>query len=155
MKVYSPVGYYNDPEDIMDLFPCSLFKGDEADIVVNAMHDLYGNFHEIDNPEVDACISPADASKSKDLVFSSDGMYIVVFSRGDTQALRRGDDMHGFFIDVYHLEEVPGYAEYEAELNAPVPEPDIKKMSYDELYEYTLNLSKKVKEAVQELTSRR
>lgn len=158
MKVYAPVGYYNDPEDIMDLFPCSTFKGDEADIVVNAIHSLYGNFHTIDDtPDVDTCISPADASKSDCTVFTSDGEYIVVFSRGNTQLLKQGNDMHGFFIDVYHLEDVPGYEEYEKELNTPLlpDEPDLKKMTKDELYEYTLYLSKKVKEAVRELTSRR
>lgn len=158
MKVYAPVGYYNDNEDIMDLYPCSTFKGDEADIVVNAIHSLYGNFHTIDDtPDVDNCISPADASKSPDTVFTSDGEYIVVFSRGNTQLLRQGNDMHGFFIDVYHLEEVPGYEEYEQEFTVPVlPEPDdLKKMTKDELYQYTLCLSKKVKEAVRELTSRK
>ena len=42
MFVYVPIGYYNDPEDIIDLYPGGPFKGDEADIIVNYMLDGLG-----------------------------------------------------------------------------------------------------------------
>lgn len=153
MKAYAPIGYYNDPEDIIDLYPNSTFKGDEADIIVRYCLDGYGAFHTVDHPDVDSFISPADASKSPDTVFTSNGEYIVVFSRGNIQLLRQGNDMHGFFIDIYKLVDVPGY-EYSGLLEETPEEKDITEMTYDELYDYTLDLTKKVKEAVIELKRR-
>lgn len=153
MKAYAPIGYYNDPEDIIDLYPNSTFKGDEADIIVRYCLDGYGAFHTVDHPDVDSFISPADASKSPDTVFTSNGEYIVVFSRGNIQLLRQGNDMHGFFIDIYKLVDVPGY-EYSGLLEETPQEKDITEMTYDELYDYTLDLTKKVKEAVIELKRR-
>jgi len=153
MKAYAPIGYYNDPEDIIDLYPNSAFKGDEADIIVRYCLDGYGAFHTVDHPDVDSFISPADASKSPDTVFTSNGEYIVVFSKGNIQLLRQGNDMHGFFIDIYKLVDVPGY-ENSGLLEETPQEKDITEMTYDELYAYTLDLSKKVKEAVFELKRR-
>lgn len=112
MKVYVPIGYYNDAEDIIDLFPNSTFKGDEADIVINYFADNYGAFHYIDHPDVDSYYAPDEVSKDKRMVFSSDGQYAVMFSQGDGKLLYQGDDNHGFFIDIYRLEEVEDYERY-------------------------------------------
>jgi len=161
MKAYAPIGYYNDPEDIIDLYPNSAFKGDEADIIVRYCLDGYGAFHTVDHPDVDSFISPTDASKSPDTVFTSNGEYIVVFSRGNIQLLRQGNDMHGFFIDIYKLIDAPGYEysgleESTIEKDLPFPgKPGIKEMSYDELCSYALDLSEKLKEAVIEIKRRK
>ena len=152
MKVYIPVGYYNDPEDIFDLYPSSTFKGDEADIIVKYFKDGYGNFTSIDHPDVDSYITPEEASKANDIVFTSDGQYIVVFSPGNRKLLMEGSYDHGFYIDIYCLEDDPDYEVIES--GVPEPERDITEMTYDELYDYTLELTKKMKEAVIELKRR-
>jgi hypothetical protein len=152
MKAYAPVGYYNDTEDILDLFPCSTFKGDEADIIVKYYLDGYGAFYTVDGAP-DSYITPVEASKDKNIVFTSDGQYLVRFSGGSHELLRKGSDMHGFFIDIYKLIDAPGY-EYSGMLEETPEEKDITEMTYDELYDYTLDLTKKVKEAVIELKRR-
>jgi hypothetical protein len=161
MKVYAPIGYYNDPEDIMDLFPCSTLKGDEADIIVKYMKDGYGNFHTIDGtPDEESYIGPIEASMDKNIVFTSDGQHLVHFSRGNVDLLIRGNDQHGFFIDIYKLIDAPGYEysgleESTIEKDLPFPgKPGIKEMAYDELCSYALDLSEKLKEAVIELKRR-
>lgn len=135
MKVYVPLGYYNDNEDIIDLFPSNAFKGDEADIVVNYLKNNYGAFHTIDNPDIDSFISPAEASKDSRIVFSSDGQYVVSFTTGNYHLLHNGDDMHGFFIDIYHLEEVEDYDEYANSIPEPETVEDVRKLqaTYDKL----------------------
>ena len=154
MKVFAPIGYYNDPEDIMDLFPCSTFKGDEADIIVKYQKDGFGAFHTIDGtPDEESYISPIEASMDKDIVFTSDGQHLVRFSRGDVGLLFRGSNQHGFFIDIYKLIDAPGY-EYSGLLEETPKEKDITEMTYAELYAYTLDITKKVKEAVIELKRR-
>ena len=154
MKVYAPIGYYNDPEDIIDLYPSSTFKGDEADIIVKYYLDGYGAFHTIDDPYIDSFISPKDASNDKCVVFTSDGQYIVRFSCGDYKLLFKGSDMHGFFIDIYKLTEDTDYDEYVKGLEEEDAEPDITEMGDEELEEYALGLVKKVKEAVIEIKRR-
>ena len=155
MKVYIPVGYYNDPKDIFDLYPSSTFKGDEADIIVKYFKDGYGNFHSIDYPDVDSYITPEEASKANDVVFTSDGQYIVVFSAGNRELLMEGSYDHGFYIDIYCLEDDLDYEYEPVESGIPEPERDIKEMSDDELYDYTLDLTRKTKEAVFEMMRRK
>jgi hypothetical protein len=77
----------------------------------------------------------------------------VRFTGGSYELLRKGSDMHGFFIDIYKLIDAPGY-EYSGLLEETPEEKDITEMTYDELYDYTLDLTKKVKEAVIELKRR-
>ena len=154
MRVYAPIGYYNDPADIFDLYPSSAFKGDEADIIVKYQKDGFGAFHTIDGtPDEESYIAPVEASKDKNIVFTSDGQYLVRFTGGSYELLRKGSDMHGFFIDIYKLIDAPGY-EYSGLLEETPKEKDITEMTYDELYDYTLDLTKKVKEAVIELKRR-
>lgn len=154
MKVFAPIGYYNDPEDIIDLYPSSTFKGDEADIIVKYQKDGFGAFHTIDGfPDEESYIAPVEASMDKNIVFASDGQHLVRFTRGSYELLRQGEDMHGFFIDIYKLIDAPGY-EHSGLLEETPEEKDITEMTYDELYAYTLDLTKKVKEAVAELKRR-
>lgn len=135
MKAYIPVGYYNDPEDIIDLYPSSAFKGDEADIVVSYFKGGYGNFHSIDYPDVDSYITPEEASKANDIVFTSDGQYIVVFSPGNRKLLMEGSYDHGFYIDIYCLEDDPDYEVIESSVPEPETAEDVRKLqaTYDKL----------------------
>lgn len=154
MKVYAPIGYYNEPYDIVDLFPCSTLKGDEADIIVKYMKDGYGNFHTIDGtPDMESYITPIEASKDSCIVFTSDGQHLVRFTRGSMERLQNGSDMHGFYIDIYKLIDAPGY-EYSGLEEETPEEKDITEMDYDELCSYALDLSKKLKEAVIEIKRR-
>ena len=155
MKVYAPIGYYHDPEDIYDLYPSSTFKGDEADIILNFQKHGLGNFHAIDGtPDAESYITPAEASKEKSIVFTSDGQYLVRFTGGSRKFLSQGNYMHGFYIDIYQLIDAPGY-EYSGLLEeAPENEPDITSMSDDELENYAIGLIGKVKEVVIELERR-
>lgn len=155
MKVYAPIGYYHDPVDIYDLYPCSTFKGDEADIIVNFQKHGLGSFYDIGGAaDEESYITPAEASKDKSIVFTSDGQHIVRFTHGDMKLLQNGNYMHGFYIDIYQLIDAPGY-EYSGLLEeTPEDEPDITSMSDDELENYALGLVKKVKEAVIELQRR-
>lgn len=127
MKVYTRIGYYNDPEDIIDLYPSSTFKGDEADIIVKYYLDGYGAFNTIDCPY--PYITPEEASKYPNVVFTSDGEYIVAFSRGDRSLLLSGSNMHGFFIYIYRLADV------EDKIDAEQKTVDVRKLqeTYDRL----------------------
>ena len=155
MKVYAPIGYYHDPEDIYDLYPSSTLKGDEADIIVNFQKHGLGSFHAIDDaPDEESFIAPAEASKDNSIVFTSDGQHIVRFTHGDMKRLQNGSDMHGFYIDIYQLIDAPGYENSGLLEEVPENEPDITSMSDDELEDYALGLVKKVKEAVIELQRR-
>ena len=157
MFVYVPIGYYNDPEDIIDLYPGGPFKGDEADIIVNYMLDGLGNFHSVpEGPrDPESFLTPRDASEDTRVVFASNGQYIVSFCSGSYELLRKKSDMHGFFIDIYRLEDRPDFDEYLREIEREYSEPDIKAMTTKELQEYVQGLVKKTKEAILELNSRK
>ena len=148
MKVYAPIGYYNDPQDILDLYPSSTFKGDEADIIVKYQQDGYGNFHTFDGtPEIEACYTTSEALCDNSVVFASDDQHLVRFTRGDMKLLQEGNDMHGFFIDIYKFVDLK-FADI------PGEEKDITRMGDDELCQYALDLTEKMKEAVSEIKRR-
>jgi hypothetical protein len=149
MKVYAPIGYYNDPQDIIDLYPNSTFKGDEADNIVKYQQDGYGNFHTFGGtPGIEACYTTSEALCDNNVVFASDDQHLVRFTRGNMKLLQEGNDMHGFFIDIYEFVDIPGLPEKTPEKK------DITKMTYDELCAYTLDLTEKMKEAVSEIKLR-
>ena len=149
MKVYAPIGYYNDPEDIFDLYPNSTFKGDEADNIVKYQQDGYGNFHAFDGtPEIEACYTTSEALCDNSVVFASDDQHLVRFTRGNMKLLQEGNDMHGFFIDIYEFVDLK-----DVDISGEKKD-TITRMSDDELYEYTLDLTEKMKEAVKEIKRR-
>jgi hypothetical protein len=156
MFVYVPIGYYNDPEDIIDLYPGGPFKGDEADIIVNYMLDGLGNFHSVpEGPrDPESFLTPRDASEDTRVVFASNGQYIVSFCSGSYELLRKKNDMHGFFIDIYHLEDRPDFDEYLREIERENSEPDIKTMPTDDLLDYVNKLAKTARDGIAELKRR-
>ena len=99
MNQYKHIGYYSDKEDIVDLFPSyEVLKGDEGDIIVKYMKDGYGAFHSVDNGE----LFPEDDFDGRQMK-TTDGKYIVGFSEGNWKALAKGDDDHGFYIDIWEF----------------------------------------------------
>lgn len=102
MNQYKHIGYYDDKEDIIDLYPNEILKGDEGDIVVKYMKEGYGNFHTIDNGDLfpeDEFDEDFNADRN---IKTSDGRYIVGFAEGDWKALARGEE-HGFYIDIWEF----------------------------------------------------
>lgn len=147
MLVYKPIGYYNDTEDIIDIFPSGAFKGDEADIVYKYFYDGYGNFHSIDYPDDDSFITVKQASQEQGCVFTSDGMHLVVFTKGSMDALKKGDYCHGFYIDIYALEDAQDFVDPDQEEGVPDPELDFEHMDNTKLIEtldYVVEKSKKI-----------
>ena len=156
MFVYVPIGYYNDPEDIIDLYPGGPFKGDEADIIVSHMNERFGNFHFIpDGPkDPESLHPPKDVSESGRMVFTSDGRFAVSFTLGSYQSLKKGSDMHGFYIDVYRLENRPDYDAYLEEFEEEESKTDIATMPTDDLLDYVGRLAKTARDGIAELKRR-
>ena len=46
---YRHLGYYNDVDDIIDLFPSEPLKGYEASLINSYVKDGYGNFYSTDD----------------------------------------------------------------------------------------------------------
>jgi len=104
-NIYQHIGYYNDFEDIFDLFPSGLPKGDEADIVVKYMKDGYGAFHKIDHPDDETDLDITDLNPGELVLTTEDKAYAVRFEAGAKKILmKRNPDLdHGYFIDIYAL----------------------------------------------------
>lgn len=145
MLAYKPIGYYNDAEDIIDLFPNATLKGDEADMVVKYMQDGYGAFHTIDHPDLDGYISVNQAKEYR-LVLTADKKHAVSFSMGNLTMLLDHNDQHGYYIDIYELVDEPEL-DGEAEIS-------IEDMSYDDLTGYALDLTEKLKHTIFEIRRR-
>jgi hypothetical protein len=156
MFVYVPIGYYNDSQDIIDLYPGGPFKGDEADIIVSHMNERFGNFHFIPESPKDpeSFLTPKDVSESKCMVFTSDGKFAVSFSLGSYESLKKGSDMHGFYIDVYRLENRPDYDWYLKKLKEEESKADITTMETGDLLDYVGKLAKTARDGIAELKRR-
>jgi len=99
---YKHLGYYNDVDDIIDLFPSGPLKGDEAKVIYSYMKDGCGNFYSTDDTGDILSADEFEEDFKKGLAnITEDDMYIVVFSPGDIDTLKAGDDQHGYFIDLY------------------------------------------------------
>lgn len=99
---YRHLGYYNDVDDIIDLFPSEPLKGYEASLINSYVKDGYGNFYSTDDTGDILSADEFEEDFKKGLAaITRDGKYIVVFSPGDPNTLKDGDDQHGYFIDLY------------------------------------------------------
>ena len=91
--VYRHIGYYNEPDDIKDLFLCS------ADEIVNSMFMGFGNFHQ-SNGDCESDIEDAESEHDANMFAKTDnGSHLVRYQRG-------GSNFDGWFIDIYKLMEV-------------------------------------------------
>jgi len=93
-------------------------------------------------------------SESKCMVFTSDGRFAVSFSLGSYESLKKGSDMHGFYIDVYRLENRPDYDGYLKELEEEESKADIATMPTDDLLDYVSKLAKTARDGIAELKRR-
>ena len=100
---YTHIAYYNNWEDIIDLFPNMPLKGDEADIVVNYMKDGYGHLYTVDIGEPLPFEDFEQDFQRGCALFTKDGKYLVVFCDGSKELLMKKDDEfdHGYYIDIW------------------------------------------------------
>lgn len=101
---YTHIAYYNDWEDIIDLFPNMSLKGDEADIVVNYMKDGYGHLYTVDfGITVEPFENFGQDFEKGCALFTKDRKYLVIFSDGSKELLMKKDDQidHGYYIDIW------------------------------------------------------
>lgn len=104
-KYYKHIGYFNDAEDIIDLYPSSFFKGDEAGIVTNYMQSGYGKFYSVENNENFPFDNFKFELEHQIAAITPDDKYIVTFSLGDRNKLFKNSPEHGYYIDVWELVE--------------------------------------------------
>lgn len=92
-KVYRHIGYYNEPDDIKDLFLCS------ADEIVNSMFMGFGNFHN-SNGDCESDIEDVENEHDANMFAKTDnGSHLVRYQRG-------GSNFDGWFIDIYVQYEI-------------------------------------------------
>lgn len=114
MKLCKHIGYYNDPKDIIDLFPSADIKPDMGDIVFKYMKNGYGNFHHVNqSAELQPFDDFDDDLSGGTAVMTSDGKHLVNFSYGDWKALAKGSDEHGYYIDIWEVYDEPDKEENE------------------------------------------
>lgn len=105
MKLYKPVATYNLADDIIALFPNSTLKGDEASIIWQRYNEGFGEPRKIGEVDEEAYYTEEDAKNETNFVLSGDGIHGVHFTRGSMKHLLEGNEYHGFFIDLYKLDE--------------------------------------------------
>ena len=139
MKVYVPIAYYNDAKDIIALFPNYIFKGDEADIVINQFENGFGEPIVITGTDPDSNYTKEEATAFKDGVFTSDEQYFVIFTRGNYELLKKNDEDHGFYIDIYELTEIDE------------PDEDVSVRKLQETYDKLKNIRDEIDRILMEL----
>ena len=80
-------------------------------------------------------------------------MHLVVFTKGSYDALRKGDYCHGYYIDIYALEDAPDFTDDEDE-GVPDPETDFDHMTDEQLIKTGEYVAKKMKDIVTEIKRR-
>lgn len=138
MKKYKHIGYFDDKEDIIDLWPNHTLKGDEADIVVKYWKNGYGAFHTLENGDLFPEEDFTDDLSEGNADITEDKRYIVCFQEGDWKSLAKcqdGDIDHGFYIDIW---EVAGDDNEDL----------------DELWEYAESLTNQLKEVMEKIKRR-
>lgn len=144
MKLCHHIGYYNDPEDIIDIFPSANIKPDMGDIVFKYMQDGYGNFHNV-NPGGE--VQPFEDFEDElgyTAIPTTDEKYIVVFTKGDWKALAKGSDQHGYFIDIWEVYDEPD-----------IEENEFSGMGDNEILDLASTLSENLKNVVAEIKRRK
>lgn len=87
------IGYYNDYEDIKNLFGCS------ADFIVKSMFDGIGAFYSTSGERETDIDNVNEEHDANQFAKTTNGKFLVRFERGSK-------DGEGWFIDIYKLMEV-------------------------------------------------
>lgn len=145
MKLCQHIGYYNDPEDIIDIFPSANIKPDMGDIVLKYMRDGYGNFHDV-NPggEIQPFEDFEDDLSGGTAVMTSDGKHLVNFSYGNWKVLAKGSGQHGYYIDIWEVYDEPD-----------IEENEFSGMTDNEILDLASTLSENLKNVVAEIKRRK
>ena len=101
MKEYRPIATINNSEEIINYFPSSRIKGDEANIIVNGYLSGAIEAKTFNWWDEETFYTVEEAVKDKSFVLTTDGKYGVRFTCGDAGLLRTGSDQHGYYIDIY------------------------------------------------------
>lgn len=144
MRKYKHVGYYNHIQDIIDLFPNHILKGDEAQLIVNYQKAGFGAFHKTDGDEIEDEKEFDGDIENGTGVKSPDGKYIVTFCYGNVKLLRNGDENHGYYIDIWE-EFAEIYEEGENEFSG---------MSNEDILRLASSLSETLKDVIAEIKRR-
>lgn len=142
MKLCQHIGYYNDPEDIIDIFPSANIKPDMGDIVLKYMRDGYGNFHT--GYDVQPFEYFEDDLSGGTAVMTSDGKHLVNFSYGNWKALAKGSGQHGYYIDIWEVYDEPD-----------IEENEFSGMTDNEILGLASTLSENLKNVVAEIKRRK
>lgn len=144
MKLCQHIGYYNDPEDIISIFPSADIKPDMGDFVFKYMQAGGGNFHNV-NPGGE--VQPFDDFEGElgyTAIPTSDGKHIVLFTKGDWKSLAKGSDQHGYYIDIWEVYDEPDTEENE-----------FSGMTDNDILDLASNLSENLKNVVAEIKRRK
>lgn len=103
--IYKHLGYYNDRDDILHLFPFKAMKEGVAENVIQYFLGGYGYFHTDDSNDEE---SDLDITEEIDLdngliMLTDDEEYAIRFQSGSQSLLKRGSDEHGYYIDIFQL----------------------------------------------------
>ena len=101
MKQYRPIATIHNAEDIINHFPSTDIKGDEANIIVKGYLSGAIQAKTVNCWDEEAFYTVEEAVEDKNFILTSDGNYGVRFTRGDIGLLRKGSDQHGYYIDIY------------------------------------------------------
>jgi hypothetical protein len=132
---YKHVGYYNDAKDIIDLFPNFILKGDEADIIMKHIKDGLGHYYQVDNGTEETLDGFDTNFKNETAILTNDKKYIVTFIEGDKKALLKGDECHGYYIDVWEA----------------IDEENQENEVLAELYDHALSLTEQLKGVIEKI----
>ena len=106
MKRYRPIATINkNIKDIIEYFPSSTIKGDEANIIVKDYLSGELEAKTLNRWDEDVFYTVEEVVEDEDFVLTTDGKYAVRFTRGDIGLLVKASDHHGFYIDIYKVVE--------------------------------------------------
>ena len=152
MKMYVPIASYNDPEDILDLFPGKPYEGHEGEAIIDHFLHGKGNYHFIRPFDPESFIKSREMRDDPDaLIVNHSGIiYAVHFTRGDINLLLKRSADHGYYIDIYELSDPDEWGDEKPEGY----ENPLKQFTDGELLDRIKDTTEELNELVEELRKR-